>query len=89
MPHGRRRVSGANETERIWRVPNVFRCLRRKPHRLLCPFCGCRFFWVRASLARHKNRLPFVTGMEEGLECADCGLVTDYHDFVKQHRGWL
>jgi hypothetical protein len=27
--------------------------------------------------------------MSEALDCADCGLVTAYSDFVKQHRGWL
>jgi hypothetical protein len=63
---------------------------RRKPFRLQCPFCGSPFFWVRAGLARRKNRLPFITSLYgAGLECADCGFVTDWEDFVKQHRGWL
>lgn len=61
----------------------------RKPFRLLCPFCGNSFFWVRAGLVRHRNSPPLITSMKGGLECADCGLVTDYDDFVKQHRGWL
>jgi hypothetical protein len=66
------------------------RWFRRKSFRLLCPFCGSPFFWVNAGLVRHRNRLPFITALNgAGLECADCGLVTDWEDFVKQHRGWL
>lgn len=61
----------------------------RKPFRLLCPFCGSPCFQVDACFVRYRNRLPTVTSMSAGLKCADCGLVTDYHDFVKQHRGWL
>ena len=64
--------------------------LRRQPFRLLCPFCGSPFFWVCVGLVRYKNKLPSITSMNgAGLECADCGLVTDYQDFVDQHRGWL
>jgi hypothetical protein len=62
---------------------------RRKPFRLLCPYCGSAFFLVNAGLMRHRDKLPFITSMNPGLECADCGLVTDYQDFVEQHRGWL
>lgn len=65
------------------------RWFRRKPFRLLCPFCGSPFFIVNAGLVRHRNKLPLITSMKEGLECADCGLVTAYQDFVDQHRGWL
>jgi hypothetical protein len=62
---------------------------RRKPFRLLCPFCGSMSFWVDAGLMRYRNKLPFITFMGQGLECTDCGLVTAYQDFVDQHRGWL
>jgi hypothetical protein len=63
--------------------------LRRKPFRLRCPFCGSTCFIINAGLMRHRNRLPFITSLHESLECADCGLVTDYQCFVEQHRGWL
>jgi hypothetical protein len=62
---------------------------RRKPFRLVCPYCGGVFFWVNAGLTRRRNKLPFITSMTGELRCADCGLVTSYDDFVWQHRGWL
>lgn len=62
---------------------------RREPFRLLCPFCGSPFFRVTTGLVRYPDKLPLITSMQEDLKCADCGLVTDYRDFVKQHRGWL
>jgi hypothetical protein len=63
---------------------------RRQPFRLRCPYCGSTTFWVKGGLVRHRNRLPFLTSLwEGGPQCADCGLVTAYQDFVDQHRGWL
>lgn len=63
--------------------------LRRPPFRLRCPFCGGIFFKIEAGLMRRRNRLPFITSMNGMLTCAECGLGTAYHDFVRQHRGWL
>jgi hypothetical protein len=64
--------------------------LRRKPFRFYCPYCGCIFFWARVGLVRRQfDRPPSITSIRGDLQCADCGLVTDYDDFVKQHRGWL
>lgn len=62
---------------------------RRKPFRFQCPFCGGTFFWVHVGLVRLPDKMPTITSMTGGLECSDCGLVTDYDDFVRQHRGWL
>jgi hypothetical protein len=80
------------------RPPATFRLCRpflrllpfyRRPFQFLCPFCGCQFFWINAGLTRLPDRLPRVRLMKADLECTECGLVTDYDDFVKQHRGWL
>lgn len=62
---------------------------RRKPFRLLCPYCGSCFFWVNASLVRKRyNRLPVITSLRCDMTCAQCGFVSDFDDFVKKHRGW-
>lgn len=63
---------------------------RRKPFRLLCPYCGSCFFWARVSLARKGyDRPPAITSLRYDLTCDDCGFVADYQDFIDQHRGWL
>lgn len=62
---------------------------RRKPFRFLCPYCGNPFFWVYAGMVRRRNRMPALTSLRGDLRCTDCGLVTCYDDFAKQHRGWL
>jgi hypothetical protein len=32
--------------------------------------------------------LPVITSIRGDLRCTDCGFVSDYDDFVKQHHGW-
>lgn len=70
----------------MWWLRKLF---RRKPFRLLCPYCGSPFFWVNAGLVRYRNKLPVITSMASVLTCAQCGLATPYDDFVGMHRRWL
>jgi transcription elongation factor Elf1 len=67
----------------------VWRRRRRKPFRFQCPFCGNVFFWAHAGLVRERyDTFPVITSLRGDLKCTDCGLVTEYDDFVKLHRGW-
>lgn len=62
---------------------------RRRPFRFFCPFCGNVFFQARVGLVRTGyDAPPVITSIGGTLKCAGCGLVTDYDDFVKMHRGW-
>lgn len=63
---------------------------RRRPFRFRCPLCGGIFFRVDVALVRRRfDRPPDITSIGGQLTCTDCRYVSNYQDYVDQHRGWL
>jgi ribosomal protein S27AE len=65
------------------------RLFRREPFRFLCPYCGGIFFAIHVSMERYPDQVPRLSSIRGDITCDRCGLVTDYDDFIRMHRGWL